>query len=173
LYLALLDELGMPDIPDPVAPMPDISMVPAEGTALSLSQTYVSAARTPGNGLSLLPGLGISQLVSNPSIVVGPDGQGSVPTTETMVFSAVIANTGNVVSEPEMVTLTMTGGPEPVELSVDLPALDPGRQTTVAFEPVTVEGGLVYEASAALLVTNPDSTLDDNERSVVFLVNEA
>lgn len=173
LYLALLDELGMSEIPDPVAPMPDITMTPAEGTTLSLSQTYVSAARSPGNGLALLAGLGISQLVSNPSIVVGPDDQGAVPTTETMVFTAVITNSGNVVSEPETVTLTMTGGPEPVELSVELPALDAGRQTTVAFEPVAVEGGLVYEVSAALLVTNPDSTLDDNERSVVFLVNEA
>jgi hypothetical protein len=148
-------------------------MTPSEGTTFNLARTYVGAARSPGNRLSLIPGLGISQLVSAPSIIVGPDGQGAVPTTETMVFSAVVTNSGNVASEAEMVTLTMTGGPEPVDLSVDRPQLNAGRQTTVAFEPVVVEGGLVYEVSVALLVTNPDATLDDNEISVVFMVNEA
>ena len=173
LYLALLDELDAPEIPDPVAPMPDIGMTPSEGTTFNLARTYVSAARSPGNRLALIPGLGISQLVSTPSIVSGPDGQGAVPATDSMVFTAVITNSGNVASEPEMVTLTVIGGPEPVELSVELPELNAGRQTTVAFEPVAVEGGLVYEVSAALLVTNPDATLDDNERTVVFMVNEA
>lgn len=173
LYLALLAELDMPDIPDPVSPMPEIEMMPAEGTTFNLARTYVSAARSPGNSLALIPGLGISQLVSAPSIVVGPDGQGAVPATDSMVFTAVITNSGNVGSQEETITLTMTGGPEPVELTATLPELNAGRQTTVAFEPIPVEGGLVYEVAAVLVVTSPDATLDDNERSVVFVVNEA
>ncbi len=173
LYVALLHELGMEDVPQPVAPMPQVTMSPAEGSLVTLARTHVTAARSTGNGLALRPGLGVSQLVSDPEMLIGPDGQAAVPATETMVFTVVVTNAGNVLSEEEMLTLTITGGEVPLEMTADVAPLQPGRQTSITFDAVPVAGGLVYEATAALLVTNPDATLDDNQRSVIFLVNEA
>ncbi len=172
LYRQMVAELDREEVPSPMAPMPEVIMMPAEGSLATLSRTYVEAARAPSSGLALRAGLGISQLVSDPSWLVDPDGQAVLPATEQVTFSVVITNSGNVISFPETLRLTLTGGPEIVVLTTDVEPLDPGRLRAIQFEPVDVETGLVYEVSAVLEVTNTDTNLGDNEISVVFVVNE-
>jgi hypothetical protein len=94
-----------------------------------------------------------------------------IPATESVVFSVVITNAGNVVSAEDNLVLTLTGGPEPVRLQVELDTLEPDQQTTVIMEPVPVEPGGVYEVVAALAISENDSNFEDNSITVVFTVN--
>ncbi|MGI9609046.1 MAG: hypothetical protein ACR2NL_02005, partial [Acidimicrobiia bacterium] len=171
LYAALVDEIGREEVPDPVAPMPDVVMMPASGELFSLSQAYVDAARSGNNTLALVPGLSVSQLVPEPDWTVDPEGQVIVPSTESIIFSVVITNTGNVVSLVESLSLVLTGSGDPISEELEVPSLQPGAQTTLIFQPVAVEGGGVYEVTATLIVTGNDTDFDDNEITVVFTVN--
>jgi hypothetical protein len=172
LYRALVVELGREEVPRPVAPMPDVVLMPGAGGLASLSTAYVEAARSPSSRLLLRAGLAVSQITFAPDWVVDPSGQVVVPATDTMVFSVVISNTGNVVSFPEQLSLTLTGGAEPIDLIAELGPLQSDEQTTVSFEPVPVEPGLAYEVTAELVVTGTDSSFEDNQITVVFRVNE-
>ncbi len=173
LYRQLVLVFDAADVPSPLAPMPVVVLSPVEGGLVSTSRTYVAAARSRSNTLMLRPGLGIAQLLSDPQWVVNPDGQTVMPATSQAIFSVVVRNAGNVVSRPETLSLTLTGGADPLELAANVDALEPGRQRTIVFQPIAVESSLIYEVSAILRVVNPDSSLDDNEISVVFVVNEA
>ena len=172
LYLQLVAELEREETPSPVAPMPAIEMLRVDTPLASLSQLLVTAARAPSSALALRPGLGISQLVADPRWVVDPDGQAVMPATDEVTLFVVISNSGNVTSFPEQLIVTLTGGAEPVEMSFELEPIQPGRQRTIQVDSIPVEPGVAYEVSAVLFVTNPDVSLDDNEISVVFRVNE-
>lgn len=171
LYTDLVRELETEEAPDPVAPMPQVVMVPAEGELLSLSLAYVEAARAVNSGLALRPGLTVSQIVSEPLWNVDPDDQAVVPATDTVSFMVVISNMGNIESEPEQIELTLSGDAEPVLLTETVPVLEPGEQTSVRFDDLTVVRGGLYEVVAELIVLN-DTDLEDNMRTVVFTVNE-
>jgi hypothetical protein len=173
LYKDLKVEFEREEIPDPVSPLVTVSLAPSEGGILSLSASYVAAARASTNGLGLRPGLKISQVLTDPQWQINVEAQPVVPATDTITFSTVITNSGNVESQPETVTMTLRGGEEPVVASVEVPALRPNAQTTVQFEPLPVVADLIYEVEMELVVSGPDSDRDDNIRRIKFTVNPA
>jgi len=172
LYTDLVRELENEGVPEPVAPMPEVVMVPAPGELLSLSLAYVEAARSVNSGIALRPGLTVSQIVSEPLWIVNPDDQPVVPATDTVSFSVVVTNLGNVLSVAEPIELTLSGASEPIILTELVPALEPGAQTAVRFEDLEVEAGGAYEVVAELKVLNDDVDFEDNMLGVVFSVNE-
>jgi len=172
LYLDLVALLATEEVPAPVAPMPAVVMMPADGELLSLSQAYVVASRSVNSMIALRPGLTLSQIVSTPLWSVDPDSQAVVPATETISFSVVVSNRGNVANEAEPIELTLSGVGEPLVLSETVPTLEPGEQTTVLFAGLTVEPGEVYEVVAELKALNLDLDFEDNMVGVTFRVNE-
>jgi len=172
LYTDLVRELGMEDVPDPVAPMPEVVMLPAEGELLTLSLAYVEAARSPNSGIALRPGLAVMSITSSPLWNVNPSDQAVVPATEAVSFSVVVSNIGNVASEPEPLTLTVAGASEPVVVTENVPVLEAGEQTALSFPDIPVVQGGVYEVAAILSELTNDVNLDDNAVSVMFEVNE-
>lgn len=172
LYASLLEELAREDVSDPSAPMPEIELMPLRGGLITASSTIVDAARSSTNTLALRPGIGVAQLVADPEWVVSPEDVAVVPATDTIIFSVVINNPGNIKSRKETLTLTVTGGPDIFEQSIEVDPLEPGRRRTIVFDPVVVEPGVSYDVAATLMVTHPDFNLDDNQISVGFTVNE-
>ena len=170
-YARMVAAMGREDVPEPLSPMPAVTLMPAEGRLLGLAVAYVDSARSENSGLALRPGLAISQIVSEPAWQINPDGQAVLPATSTVVFSVVISNVGNVDSEPAPVVLELIGGPEPVRLSDEVDVLAPEQQTTVVFDGTSVEAGGLYEIRASLVVTGNDVSFEDNEVSVEFTVN--
>lgn len=172
LYESVVAELARADVPEPVAPMPEVAMMPDQGELFSLSQAYVEAARSDQNTLALKPGLALSQLIPEPDWTVDPEGQVVVPNTTSIIFSVVVTNSGNVPSIEESLALMVTGGAEPFTREVPVESLAPGEQITIVFDPVPVEGGGVYEVTAALIISGSDGDFDDNEIVVIFRVND-
>ncbi|REK17719.1 MAG: hypothetical protein DWQ40_09005, partial [Actinobacteria bacterium] len=58
-----------------------------------------------------------------------------------------------------------------IELTATIPPLQPGAQTTVAFEPLPISPGETYEVAAEILVSDIDSNFEDNRIQVLFRVN--
>lgn len=172
LYVDLVAELAREDTPDPLTDMPEVRLVPGTGPLVVQSATYIQIARADGSGLALRPGLAVSQIVSVPEWEVDPNDQAVVPSTDTIAFSVVVTNLGNVKSEPGTLLLVLSGGQEPIEVEVGFDALEPSQQTTVSFDPMSVTPGGVYQVDVRLPVTAPDSDLTDNEVQVLFTVNE-
>jgi hypothetical protein len=170
-YARMVSAMGRDDVPEPLSPMPAVTIMPAEGRLLGLAAAYVDSARSENSGLALRPGLAISQIVPEPDWQVNPDGQAVLPATTTVVFSVVVSNVGNVDSEPAPLVLELIGGPEPVRLNDEVDTLEPNQQTTIVFEETAVEPGGLYEIRAGLVVTGNDVSFEDNERSVEFTVN--
>jgi len=171
IYLDLQLEFERDEIPDPVSPVVDVALSPGEGSLLSVSRSYVAAARSSTNGLGLRPGLRVSQIVSDPAWQIDVEGRPVVPSTDAIAFSVVITNNGNVASDPEILTLTLDGGQGPVTAQGDVPELAPDGQVTVVLDPLPVEAGVDYEVLVELVVTGLDSDLTDNTLSVAFTVN--
>lgn len=177
LYIDLQAEFELEEVPQPVAPLGAVAMLPmSESGLLSLADSYVASSRASTNQLGLRPGLRVSQVVSDPSFQINVDAQAVVPATETVVFSTVITNTGNVASAPETVSATLLGGADaaaeaPPFAQVEVPPLEPGSQTTIEFPEVEVLPEILYEVRVFLELTNPDSDLTDNEVRIQFTVN--
>ena len=171
LFRDLKAEFERAEIPDPVSPLVDVRMMPSDSGLISLSVSYVAAARLSTNSLGLRPALGVSQVVTDPSWQVSVEGQAVVPATESIVVSTVITNSGNVASQPETVNMTLNGGAEPVFAQAEVPALQPDGQTTIEFPPVEVVPDTLYEIEIELILSNPDSDLTDNDLRVQFTVN--
>lgn len=171
LYADMVVEMSRDDIPQPLAPMPEVIMQPADAGLVTLSVSYVDSARSSNSGLALRPGLGLSQIVADPTWEVNPSDQAVLPATETVVFSVVVTNVGNVASATDDIVLTLVGGPETVRLQSEIAPLAPGQQTTVVFESLAVESGGLYEVTAALAISENDSNFEDNEIKVEFTVN--
>jgi hypothetical protein len=172
LYTDLVRELEEEEVPDPVAAMPEVLMLPAEGELFTLSQAYVEASRSPNSGIGLRPGLQVSSITSDPLWNVDPSDQAIVPATELLNFSVVVGNAGNVASEPEPIELTLSGESDPVVLSEMVPVLEPGQQTAVQFLEIPVIPGALYEVAASLTAITNDVDLEDNVVSVLFEVND-
>lgn len=172
LYTDLVRELEEEEVPDPVAPMPEVLMLPADGELLTLSLAYVEAARSPNSEIALRPGLRVASITSDPLWNVDPSDQAVVPATELLSFSVVVGNAGNVASEPEPIELTLDGESEPVVLSEMVPGLEPGEQTAVRFLEIPVIPGGVYQVAATLTALTNDVDLEDNVISVIFEVND-
>lgn len=173
LFQDLKVEFQRSEIPSPVSPVADVRLSPGEGGLVSLSASYVAAAQASTNGLGLRPGLQVTQVVSDPAWEINVDGQAVVPDTDTIVFSVVVTNVGNVASQPESLTMEMTAGEEPTASVAAVPVLLPDGQTTIIFEPVEVIPDTLYQVEMELVLTNPDSDLTDNTLVVQFTVNPA
>lgn len=177
LYLDLQAEFELEEIPEPVTPLGAVTMLPSsESGLLSLADSYVASSRASTNQLGLRPGLRVSQVVSNPSFQINVDAQAVIPATETVVFSTVVTNTGNVASDPETVSATLLGGADAVAeappfAQVEVPPLEPGGQTTIEFPEVEVLADTLYEIRVFLELSNPDADLTDNEVRIQFTVN--
>ena len=171
LFEDLKVEFRREEIPEPVAPPPDVVMSPTDAGLVSQSTAYVAAARRSTSQLGLRPGLRVSQVISEPDWDINVEGRPVVPATETITFSAVITNSGNVASEPESLTMELTGGAEPVVANAEVPALDAGGQTTIEFSPLEVIPDTLYEVRVSLELGNPDADMTDNELRVQFTVN--
>ena len=141
LYIDLIAEMGRQDLPQPPAPMAEVVMMPAEGSLVSLSVSYIDSARSPNSELALRPGLAVSMIVANPRWQVDPTDQAVLPATESVTFSVVITNVGNVVSAEDNLVVTLTGGPDQLRVQVPLDPLEPDQQMTVVVEPMAVEPG--------------------------------
>jgi hypothetical protein len=172
LYETMVEEMQREDVPEPVAPMPDIMIMPTDGQLFDLARLYVAAARSPNNGIALRPGLAVSSVIPQPEWTVDPEGQVVVPNTESIIFSVVISNGGNVVSIEELLRLSVEGDAEPFAQELPVAPLQPGQQTTVVFDSVPVQAGGVYRVVATLIVSGNDQDFDDNEIIVDFTVNE-
>ena len=171
-YADLLVEMRRVDIPNPLTPMSAVVLMPAEGSLVSLSVSYIDSARSPNNGLALRPGLAVSMVVSDPDWQVNPNDQVVVPTTDSIVFSVVVTNVGNVASRAEPLVLTLTGGPEQIREQAEIAPLRPNQRVTIIFDPLEVEPGGIYQVAAVLVITGEDSNRDDNQIRVQFIVNE-
>lgn len=171
-YRRMVVAMGRDDIPDPLSPMPDVVLLPAEGSLLSLAVSYVDSARSENNSLALRPGLAVSMVVSEPEWQVNPEGRAVVPATGAVTFSVVVTNRGNVMSEPVPLVLELIGGPELIRMTEDITPLDPAQQVTVVFDEIGVESGGIYEVRATLVATGNDASFEDNEISVEFEVNQ-
>ncbi|HEX6945935.1 MAG TPA: hypothetical protein VF246_01100 [Acidimicrobiia bacterium] len=172
IWAQLVSELESDDVPDPIRPFPEIAMSPGEGAALPLALGYMEAARAETNTLGLRPGIKVSSLLSDPEWQVDANDQVVVPITEEIIFSVVVTNVGNVDTQPETLVLTVIGGTEPVQMTLPVDPLPPGRQVTLTFEPIPVTPGTVYEVSAAITVDSPDTDLEDNTIVVPFVVGD-
>ena len=172
IYVDLVSEVSREDRPQPPSPMVDVMLMPADASLVGLSVSYIDSARSPSNGLALRPGLGVSQIVADPEWQVDPNDQAVVPATDTVTFSVVITNSGNVTSVGDDLVVTLTGGPEEIRSQVPVEPLEPDQQITVIIEPMVVEPGGVYEVVAALAISENDSNFEDNTITVVFTVNE-
>jgi hypothetical protein len=171
IYRDLQREFDRDEIPEPVSPPTDVEMSPIENGLFTQTQSYVSAARRSTNGLGLRAGLRVSQVVAAPQWEINVEREAVVPATETITFSTVITNSGNIASELESVQLTLDGGAEPVAAVVEVPPLRPDGQTTVEFPEVEVVPDTVYTIRVELLLTNPDADPTDNLLDVEFTVN--
>jgi hypothetical protein len=174
LFDVLRSEVEREEIPDPITPLTDVNLFPADSGGLaSLAGTYVAAARASTNNLGLLPGLRVSQVLADPDWDVSVEDEVVIPFTETVVFSVVVTNVGNVASEPGTLSLELMGGEVPVRATAQLPALDPSGQTTIQFEPMEVAPDTAYQVTGELIVDGPDSDPSDNRQSTTFTVNAA
>lgn len=171
LYADFQAEFELAEVPDPVIPLVDVRLSPSDEGLASLSSTYVNAARSSTNELGLRPGLKVSQIVSNPKWDINVDGDPVVPATDSIVFSAVITNVGNVASPPETVTLELITTDDTIMMQQEVGGLEPDRQTTVVFESVDVEAEILYEVRITLEAPELDSDLEDNILFVQFTVN--
>lgn len=173
LYADMVVDMRHDEVPNPLTDMPGVELMPATGSLVGLSASYIDSARSPNSGLALRPGLSLSQIVSDPEWQLNPSDQVVVPLTDEITFSVVVTNVGNVRSGGETVVLTLTGGPEQVRHTAGVDPLQPNQQITLVFEPLAMEPGGLYEVTASLVVTSEDSNLEDNELRVEFSVNES
>lgn len=170
LFQDLKTEFQREEIPEPVSPLIDVVMSPTDAGLVSQATSYVAAVRRSTAQLGLRPGLRISQIASDPAWQVNVENQVVVPATETVGFSVVVTNSGNVASEPESMTMELNGGAEPIVATAEVPALQPGGQTTIQYEPIELLPETLYDVRVALQLSNPDADMTDNELRVQFTV---
>jgi len=174
LFDLLRSEVEREEIPDPISPITDVNLFPADGGGLaSLAGTYVAAARASTNNLGLLPGLRVSQVLAEPDWDVSVEDEVVIPFTETVVFSVVVTNIGNVESEPGTLSLELVGGEVPLRVTAPVRSLNPNGQTTIVFEPMEVAPDIAYQVTGELIGDGPDSDPSDNRQSTTFTVNAA
>lgn len=173
LYVDLRAELERDEVPEPMTPLAEVGLSPSEGGLFSLAATYVAAARASTNNLGLRPDLRVSQVLADPKWELNVEEQAVVPFTETIGFSVVVTNVGNVNSEPQTLRLELSGGEDVAqqESTADVPVLRPGGQITIEFDPMDVDSDIIYTVTAELLITGVDTTLDDNLKEAEFRVN--
>lgn len=174
IYQDLQGELERDEIPRPVSPLIDVRMSPTDTALHTQSVSYVNAARRSTSGLGLRPGLRVSQVVTDPEWEVNVDREAVIPATETVGFSTVITNAGNVASEVESVQMNLVdadGGEELVAMVREVVPLQPNGQVTIQFPEVEVAPDIRYTIIIELQLSHPDADPNDNLLTVDFTVN--
>ncbi len=171
LYLRLLGELDRDDLPDPLSPLPPVVVAPGDGGLLALANSYAVDARMDTNTLTLRPGLRVSSVISDPDWQLDTNESAVVIATETIRFSVVISNTGNVESGIQHLALVLAGQAGQESQLLEVPALRPGLAVTIEFEPFEVSPGQTYVVTATLQGVTEDLDFTDNAISVEFTVN--
>jgi hypothetical protein len=171
VYALLLEESRRDDFPEPLTPLPEVFMSPASGPLVAVSVRLISEARSPENTLTMRPSLAVSQLLADPEWQLDANSEVAVTSTEGIVFSVVLTNSGNVASSPQTLYLSLTTPEGPVTQELDVGSLAPGRQVTLTFESIGVVPGTTYDVVAWIDGEPDDWSLEDNSIAVVFTVN--
>ena len=171
IHLDLVAEIESEELIEALVPMSTVVLAPGDGSLVRLSAGWVDAARSTENGLALRPGLAVSQVVSEPLWQINLSDQAVIPVTNSVVFSVVVTNTGNVISGGERLILTLTGGPDQIQSQQEINPLPPAQQVTIVFDAFDVEPGGIYEVAAMLEVVE-DIDFTDNEIRVQFSIND-
>ncbi len=171
VYALLLDELERVDYPSPLTPLPGVVMSPTDDGLVVASLRYIEGARSPENTLTIRPGLAVSQLLADPEWQLDANSQVVLTASETVVFSVVLTNDGNIDSGVQVVTVNLRGVDGTVTLELTVEALVPGRQVTLVFEPIEVTPGQSYEVTASIEGEPEDWDFTDNSITVAFVVN--
>lgn len=175
IYDALVDELNRDDVPNPVAPMPEVRLLPVDAPVTVLAPAWITAARSEVSGLPLRSSVRIEQVASDPEWVTNADGAVVLRATAAVDLTVIVGNSGNTDSGEGTVgiTLASSDGSEPVELDEEVPNIAAGAQTSVIFRDVTVTPGSSYTLEVRLAPGGTDIFLDDNQLSMGFVVNAA
>ena len=174
IYRALAEELARDDVPSPVAPMPEVILLPIDTPITVLAPAWVSAARTQTSGLALRPSVRIEQVATKPQWITSADGTIVVEATDSVDLMVVVANVGNIEAEPGALTLTLTSdGSEPMVATQEVGAMQAGSNTSIIFAGLSVAPGSSYQIELELTPGGPDVFVDDNVHSTGFTVNAA
>lgn len=172
IYHALVEELSREDVPSPVGPMPEVSLLPTDVPITILAPGWVSATRSEESGLPLRPSIRIEQVATKPPWLTNADGDVVVPATDTLDLMVVVSNVGNTDSDAAELQMTLsTGEGDPVVTTKTVPILGAGNNTSVVFPNLAVTPGVTYQVDLALAPGGPDAVLDDNTHSAQFTVN--
>lgn len=171
LYLALLEEMARPEVPDPVSPMPEIAYLPTELPLHATAELYVGIARSPQTLLALRPALAVQQVTTIPEWVRDSEDRLVVEATETLTVEVVVANLGNEATEEVVATLELADGEQLATFTVAVPPLEPGASTAVAFSELAVTPGTSYALTVTIPPASPLDPPEDNGRSLEFRVN--
>jgi hypothetical protein len=173
LFRSFVVSMQRADVTQPVSPFPVVEFVPIQIDMSSLGDALFVAASNPASPLKLRAELALSQVITAPELIVNTDGGLVVTDTETLVVKAVVSNGGNTVTEPiDLVLTLLQGGTVVAERSVTVGPVDPGAQTTVAFDVLDVVPGSEYGLVVSLPISPDEQTTEDNQRVFDFRVNE-
>lgn len=175
IYDALLDEFAREDVPNPVAEMPEVRLLPVDTPITVLAPAWVSAVRSEASGLPMRASVRIEQVTTDPAWVTSAEGDLVVPSTgDAIDLMVVIGNSGNTDTERGTLHLAFVGeGQEPSERSQPVPVIDAGASTSIVFSDLPVVPGSFYTADLMLVPGGADVFTEDNSFSTGFVVNEA
>ena len=173
LYADLVVRLAGADIPPPVTPLPQVEFFPPSFPMAGTATTLVAFARGEESPLKLRAVLGIEQVTTDPAWIVDVEERLVIETTDTIVVKVVVANTGNVDSDPTTIGLELVsieGVLQVQELAV--PALAPQSTTTLTTDLLDVIPTSVYQLVVGLPIADPAITDPAFGRSFEFRINE-
>jgi hypothetical protein len=173
LYEALLEELARQEVPDPITPLPSIRFVQTNVPLPIAGSTFAAAAAAEDSLIRLRADLSIEQVSSDPEWVTNPDRTLVIVNTEVMAVEVVVANKGNGPSSPLVLSLDLSGDDGTVlNDQATVPELRAGEQTVISFSDLAVRPGGLYRLEVRLQITDPDRDVENNARTVDFVINE-
>lgn len=174
IYTALTEELAREDVPSPVAPMPDVALLPIDTPITVLAPAWISAVRRDTSGLALRPSVRIEQVTTKPQWINSADGSVVVEATDALDLIVVVANVGNIEAEPGQLTMTLSSGDgDPLTETQPVATLGSGTSTSIIFSSLSVVPGSDYTVDLELTPGGPDVHAEDNLHSTGFTVNAA
>lgn len=176
IYAALLDEFERDEVPDPVATLPTVNLLPTDAPISVIAPAWIAAARSVEGSLALHSSIGIEQIATDPEMLVAAADDVVIPATDDAIdVTVVVTNKGNTVSEPATVTILLVAidGTEPREVTESVPAIEPGASTSVIFPDFEVFPSWNYVMDVTLAPGGPDGDVADNTQRIAFRINEA
>ena len=173
LYQGVLTELARADVPDPITAFPELRFHSEAYSPVALARLFSTAASASNSLLALRSDLAVSQVTARPEWVTDPDGDLVIGSVDVISIDVVVSNMGNVDAPTQNLFLNVapTGGDQ-ISLSLPVPVLAPGEQTTISFIDIAVVPGTQYQLSAAIQLTGPDGNATNDGIALAFFVNE-